>query len=115
MVVTSALRTGRLYPLPPGDIPGIHFCYRLSPPQGHSATGNIMSIKNLSGPTGNRTSDLPACRVNNSEGGQKHFSVHLPTAKVPRCPLNMALVGPMEMFSRAHRYVACAQSLGCPG
>jgi len=24
-------------PLPPGDTPGTHFCYRLSRPQGHSA------------------------------------------------------------------------------
>jgi hypothetical protein len=27
----------------PGNIPGIHFCYRLSRPQGHSAAGGIMS------------------------------------------------------------------------
>jgi len=53
-----------------------------------------MSIKNLSGPMGNRTSDLPACAVNNSESGQKNFSVPLPTTKVLRCPLNMT-VGPM--------------------
>ena len=26
-------------PLPPESIPGTHFCYRLSRPQGHSATG----------------------------------------------------------------------------
>jgi len=31
-------------PLPPGNIPGTHFCYRLSRPQGHSAAGRIMSI-----------------------------------------------------------------------
>jgi hypothetical protein len=37
----------------PGDIPGAHFCWRLSRPQGHTATGrNVM---------GNRTRDLPAC------------------------------------------------------
>ena len=40
----SALHTGRLYPL--GNIPVTHFCYRLSRPQGHSADGKIMSIKN---------------------------------------------------------------------
>jgi hypothetical protein len=62
MVVTSALHTGRLYPLPPGDIPGIHFCYRPSRPQGHSAAGRITSIKNLSNTIGNRTGNLPACR-----------------------------------------------------
>jgi hypothetical protein len=27
-------------PLPPGNIPGTHFCYRLSRPQGHTATGS---------------------------------------------------------------------------
>jgi len=26
-------------PLPPGNAPGTHFCYRLSRPQGHSAIG----------------------------------------------------------------------------
>jgi len=30
--------------LPPGNIPGTHFCYRLSQSQGHSAIGRIMSI-----------------------------------------------------------------------
>ena len=33
-------------PLPPGNTPGTHFCYRLSQPQGHSAAGRIMSMKN---------------------------------------------------------------------
>ena len=55
----SALRTGRLYP--PGNIPGTHFCYRLSRPQSHSAAGRIMSTKNSNDTTGNRTRDLPAC------------------------------------------------------
>jgi hypothetical protein len=39
-----ALRTGRLYP--PGNISGTHFCERLCRPQGRSAAGRIMSIKN---------------------------------------------------------------------
>ena len=30
-------------PLPPGNVPSIHFCYRLSQPQGSSAAGRIMS------------------------------------------------------------------------
>jgi len=55
----SALRTRRLYP--PENIPGTHFCYRLSQPQGHSAAGTIMSMKNSNNTIGNRTSDLPAC------------------------------------------------------
>jgi hypothetical protein len=47
-------------PLPPGNIPGTHFCYRLSQPKGHSAAGRIMSIKNSSDTMGNRTRALPA-------------------------------------------------------
>jgi len=31
-------------PLPPGNTPGTHFCHRLGWPQGHSATGRIMSL-----------------------------------------------------------------------
>jgi len=54
----SALRTSRLYS--PGNIPGTHFCYRLSRFYGHSAAGR-MSIKNSNGTIGNRTRDLPAC------------------------------------------------------
>ena len=40
----SALRTGRLYP--PGNIHGTHLCYRMSRPQGHSAAGRFMSVRN---------------------------------------------------------------------
>ena len=29
-------------PLPPGNAPGTHFCYRLCRPQGHSAIGRIL-------------------------------------------------------------------------
>jgi hypothetical protein len=41
VVRLSALRPGRLYS--PGNIPGTHFCKRLSQPQGHSAAvmGNV--------------------------------------------------------------------------
>ena len=52
----SAIRTGRLYT--PRKYS--HFCQRLSQPQGHSATGRIMSTKNSSD-IGNRTRDLPSC------------------------------------------------------
>jgi hypothetical protein len=48
-------------PWPPGDIPGTHFCLRLSRPQGHSAAGRIKAIKTSNDPVGNRTGDLPAC------------------------------------------------------
>ena len=44
VVRLSSLSTGRLYPT--GNIPGTHFYYRLSRPQGHSAIGKIMSMKN---------------------------------------------------------------------
>jgi len=48
-------------PLPPGNIPGSYFCYRLSQLQGHSAAGRIMSMKNSNDTIGNRTRDLPTC------------------------------------------------------
>jgi hypothetical protein len=41
VVRLSALRIGRLYL--PGNIPGTYFCWRLSRPQGHSATETIVS------------------------------------------------------------------------
>jgi len=47
-------------PLPPGNIPGNHFCQRLRQPQGHSAAGRIMSMKNSNDTIGNRTRDLEA-------------------------------------------------------
>ena len=47
--------------LPPGNIPGTHFCYKLTQPQGHSATERIMSMKNSNDTIGKRTRDLPAC------------------------------------------------------
>ena len=53
------LHTGWLYP--PWNIPGTHFCYRLSQPKGHSAAGRIVSMKNSNDTLGNRTHDLPAC------------------------------------------------------
>jgi hypothetical protein len=34
-------------PLPPGNIPDSHFCYRLSRNQSHSAVRKIMSMKNF--------------------------------------------------------------------
>ena len=46
-------------PLPPGNTPGTHFWQRLSRPQGHSATGRIMSMKNSEDTIGNRTRYLP--------------------------------------------------------
>jgi hypothetical protein len=40
-----------------------HLCYSLSQPQGHSAAGRSRSIENSNDLIGNRTRDLPACRV----------------------------------------------------
>jgi len=48
-------------PLPPGNIPGTHFCERQSRLQGHGATGRIMSIKNSNDIIEIRTRNLPAC------------------------------------------------------
>jgi hypothetical protein len=59
VVRMSALRTGRLYL--PGNIPGTHFCYRLSRPQGHRAVGRIKSMANSNDTIENRTRDFPAC------------------------------------------------------
>jgi hypothetical protein len=53
MVRLSALSIGRLYA--PGNIPGIHFCQRLSRPQSHNAAGRIMSMRNSNDTIGNRT------------------------------------------------------------
>jgi len=50
-------------PLSLGNTPGTHFCQRLSRPQGHSATGRNMSLKNSNVTIGNRTRDLPVCSV----------------------------------------------------
>ena len=52
----------------------------------------LRQLKNHCDLTGNRTCDLPACTLNNSESGQKNFSVPLPTATVPRCPFNLMLI-----------------------
>jgi hypothetical protein len=61
MVTLSDIRTGRLYP--PGNIPGTHFCWKLSRPQVHSAAERIMSMKNPNDIIRNRTRDLPTCAV----------------------------------------------------
>jgi hypothetical protein len=50
-------------PLSPGNIPGTHFCQRLSRPQGHSAIGRIISTKNSNDAIWNRNSDLPICKA----------------------------------------------------
>ena len=68
----SALRAGRLYP--PGNIPFIHLCQRLSRPQGHCKAEGIISIKNFSNAIGNQTRHLSAC----SEVSQQTSSLRTP-------------------------------------
>jgi hypothetical protein len=88
----SALRTGRLYS--PGNIPGTHFCQRLSQPQGPSATGKITSMKNSVDTNGNRTCDL-----------RDYSAVLQPTAppRAPRyCVTNILIKQHYQAFDSAH-------------
>jgi hypothetical protein len=48
-------------PFTPRKIPGTHFCWRLSRPQGHSAAGRIWPIEKFNDNIRNRTRDLLAC------------------------------------------------------
>ena len=50
-------------PLPSRKYSRYSFPFRLSQPHGHSAAGRIMSMKNSNDTIGNRTRDLPACRI----------------------------------------------------
>ena len=65
-------------PLPPENIPVIHFCYRPNRPQENSAAGRITLMKNFNDTIGNRTRDHPACSA-----------VPQPTAP-PRAPVFLA-------------------------
>jgi len=81
VVGLSVLRSGCLLP-PPGNIPGTHFCQRMSKPYCHRVAGRNVSMKNSSDTIGNRTTDLPACSA-----------VPQPTA--PLCaPVNGVLISP---------------------
>jgi hypothetical protein len=59
-------------------IPGTHFCYRLSIPQGYSAAGRIKSIEKPSDLIVNRTRRPPACSI-------VPRSTTLPRATVNKC------------------------------
>jgi len=84
VVRLSALRTGLFYP--PGNIPGTRFCQSLSQPQGHSAAGRIMSMKNSNDTIGNRTPDIRTCsavpqptappRASSKENKKKKFFLY---------------------------------------
>ena len=63
--ITTAQEVGKFVSLthrphlPTGNPPGTQLCQRLSRPQGHSAIGRIMPMKNSSDTMWDRTSDLP--------------------------------------------------------
>jgi hypothetical protein len=59
MVRLSDLRTGRLYPS--GKIFWFSLLLDAESPQGHSAAGRVMSMKNSSDTIGNQTRHPPAC------------------------------------------------------
>jgi hypothetical protein len=47
--------------LPPGNVSGTHLCLRLSRPQGQSAIGRIISMKNSNDTSRDRTSGRQIC------------------------------------------------------
>jgi len=85
-------------PLPPGNIPGTHFCYRLSQPQGHSAPGRVMSMKTSKETIGNLTGDLPACST-----------VPQPTAPPAACPVILQCPGQIISFCDKSLQTSCSQ------
>jgi hypothetical protein len=50
-------------PFTPRNIPGTHFCWRLSPPQAHIAAVKIRSIEKSNDLIGNGTRDGPPCSI----------------------------------------------------
>jgi hypothetical protein len=48
-------------PFTPRTIPGTHYCYMLSQPQGHDAAGRVSLLEKSNDFIGNWTRDLPAC------------------------------------------------------
>jgi hypothetical protein len=50
-------------PFTPRKIPGTHFCWRLSRPQGHRAAGRIRSIEKSNDLIRNRTRDVLPCSI----------------------------------------------------
>jgi hypothetical protein len=59
----KVVRLTRRPPFIPRNIPGTHFCKKLSRPQVHSVAGNFRSIEKYNNLIGTRTRDLPACSV----------------------------------------------------
>ena len=81
-------------PLPPGNIPGTHFCWGWVDPSGHSAARRIMSMKNCNDTIGNRTRDLLTCSA-----------VPQPTApqRAPHWTVQHALNTQLLSISTLHR------------
>jgi hypothetical protein len=84
-----------LTPPPPRNIPCTHFYWRLSQPQGHSAAGRIMSVKNSSD-IRNRTCDLRACSAVPKPIVPPCALKQILNAKCSRCPI----VYTSELFSK---------------
>jgi hypothetical protein len=83
VVKLSAVHTGRLYPQ--GNIPGTHFCQRLSRSQGHNAVGRIVSINPLN------TKRRPLYLKTQFVPRSKHFSSRLQKPTSLCCKWNKSL------------------------
>jgi hypothetical protein len=59
----EVVRLTHLQPFTPRKMPGTHFCWRLSQPQGHSAARRIGSVERSNDLIGVRTHDLLACGI----------------------------------------------------
>jgi hypothetical protein len=94
-----ALRAGRP-PFTPREIPGTHFCYRLSRPPDHRAAGMIRSIEKSNDLIGNRTRALPVRSI-----------VPQPTT-LPRAPVTFKVkwrscveFKPISFCERSHEHL----------
>jgi len=74
-------------PLNPEYIPRAHFCYRLGRPQGNSAAGRIMQIKNSNDANGNRTRDLPDATDINMKSGENALPRRPSFSSLAHCTL----------------------------
>ena len=75
-------------PLPPGNIPGTHLCYRLCRPQVYIAAGRIMSMTNSNDTVGNRTRDLPTCSAVPQQTASPRHRVHLSVLNRGECTVS---------------------------
>jgi hypothetical protein len=92
VVRLSALRAGR--PLPPMNIPGTHFCSRLSEPRATVRLGEFSKLKKKKiHLIGTRTRDLPTCTIvpqpTSLLRAPFHYNVGTDTA-IPKISLNFS-------------------------